>query len=358
MGKINCFIKKVHLALYNIISMLRANNRLLILVMFSISVSVFGILFYSGYFLYSYYTAVGGSSITIELSPSVEREKVWHLVEQISKIESETEKVYLLPEKVEEVAVLGAYNSKWNDESFLLLGNNHSLGEDTPSIIMAEYMVKNLDDGKVPVGLMIECNGEYYQVTGIVSYTEYDGFQLPIKYYALHYDTKVIELSYSNQISFSEKKFIKEILDNSIIVERYSVGNNNNPFLSEDFLSVFLQILVIFSIVVVNAFSMAYYWITHFKRNYRIYAVCGASKQMIQNIIIVQNLVVMFVGVIIGNIVYVICQSIVKDFGLVYQGNYDVYVGISAIVFVILIIFSIILSSKVVKSDVIYNVTE
>mgnify|MGYP003299544527 FL=1 len=358
MDKIRKWIKISYLAVLNLINMLRYKSRLIVVVVISISASVFGILFYSGYFLYSYYETVDGSIVVMEMEAQTEENAIWKLIEKMWNVETETEKIYLLPNEQDETELVGAYNRSWETGSFLLTGKNFLYGENTPSVIMAEYLVDLMEDGEVPIGKNIEFQGDVFKVVGIVSFTEYDTLFVPIKYFASQYNTKTIQYSYSEQLSNANKEKIKEIVENSNIVADYSIENNNNPFLSEDFMSVFFQILLIFMVVVMNAFSMTYYSVMLFKRNYRIYAVCGASKKDIRTIILIQNIVLIFISVIIGNLLYIICNSMIKGYGLVYQGNYMVYIEVSAIVFLALLVFAYLLAKKVVKTDVIYIAVE
>lgn len=358
MDKIRKLIKVSYLAVLNLMNMLRYRSRLIVVVVISISASVFGILFYSGYFLYSYYEAIDGSIVVMEMEAQTEENAIWNLIEKMWNIETETEKIYLLPNEQDETELVGAYNRNWETGSFLLTGKNFLYGENTPSVIMAQYLVDLIEDGEVPIGKNIEFQGDVFKVVGIVSFTEYDTFFVPIKYFASQYHTKTMKYSYSKQLSNANKEKIKEIIENSNIVASYSIENANNPFLSEDFMSVFFQILLIFMVVVMNAFSMTYYSVMLFKKNYRIYAVCGASKKDIRTIILIQNIVLIFISVIIGNLLYIICKSMIKGYGLVYQGNYMVYIGVSAIVFLALLVFAYLLAKKVVKTDVIYIAVE
>lgn len=354
MGKIRQLIKIFYIAAINLFNMLKYRSRLILVVVISISVSIFGILFYSGYFLYTYYEAAGGSSIIVEVAPETEKNEVWKLVEQMWMVGAETEKIYVVPDESDGIQCVGAYNKNWEAGRFLLIGKNFFYDENTASVIMAEYLVDSVEDGDIPIGRDMVFQESVFEVTGIVSFTEYDAINVPVKYFVTHYDTNIIEYSYAEQLNSVHKEKLEEIVADSSIVVNYSILNENNPFMSEEFVTVFFQILLIFMIVVVNAFSMAYYSVMLLKRNYRIYAVCGASKKCIQAIIVIQNALVILASVIMGNAIYIIGKNMIKEYGVVYQGNYSIYVGISLIVFVVLIIFAYLLAKKAVKTDVIY----
>lgn len=357
MDKIRKWIKVSYLAVLNLMNLLRYRNRLIVVIVISISASVFGILFYSGYFLYSYYEAADGSVVVMEIKKQTEKTAIWNLIEKMWNVETETKKIYILPNE-DETELIGAYNRNWETGSFLLTGRNFLYNENTASVMMAEYLVNSVEDGEIPIGKKIEFQGSLFEVVGIVSFTEYDTLFVPIKYFVSQYNTKTIKYSYSKPLSNANKEKIKEIVENSNIVTSYSIKNNNNPFMSKDFLSVFFQIILIFMVVVVNAFSMTYYSVMIFKRTYRIYAVCGASKRDIRTIVLMQNILLIFISIVIGNFLYIICKNMIKIYDLVYQGSYMVYIMVSAIVFLALLSFAYLLAQKVVKTDVIYIAVE
>lgn len=53
----------------------------------------------------------------------------------------------------------------------------------------------------------------------------------------------------------------------------------STPFLSEDFMGAFVQILLIFAAVIINVLCMTYAWLSTFNRKFKIYAICGATKR-------------------------------------------------------------------------------
>ena len=103
---------------------------------------------------------------------------------------------------------------------------------------------------------------------------------------------------------------------------------------------------------------MAYSWIIHFKRNYRIYAICGADKKSIVEIIMIQTGMLMAMGVLFGNVLFFLCKFFLKDTNLVFQDAYFPYIGVSFMLMVILMIFSYLLAKRVARTNIIYQVRE
>lgn len=58
-------MKKCLLAAHNLKYMFDKGNRVFFIVLISMSLSVFGMLFFAGYFLYSYYESEAGSKIVV-----------------------------------------------------------------------------------------------------------------------------------------------------------------------------------------------------------------------------------------------------------------------------------------------------
>ncbi|MCI8592586.1 MAG: hypothetical protein HFI88_09640 [Lachnospiraceae bacterium] len=349
-------MKKYLLAFRNLKMMLVSKNKLLFIVFFSIALSVFGMLFYSGYFLYSFYEAGAGGRIEIKLTDPADRARVAGLVEILEKDGLPLEKLYLTEDGSDGITVMGGYNREWDDH--MLCGRNHTLTEDAPSVIMAEYLVDFVEDGETPVGMRTEKDGAEFTVSGIVPYTDVECYVLPVRYYAGHYDTDRVTAWYKNNLSPAEGRNLREALQREGGIETLALANSRNPFLSSEFVSEFVQVLLIFSVMVINAFCLAYYWITGFKKKFKIYAVCGARKKDIVKIAVLQTSMLMMGGTMLGNVFFVICKLAVRPFGLVYQGSYFPYGIVSLVVLAVMLLFSDLLAKKITGTDMIYHTLE
>ncbi len=346
-------MNKYYLACYHLKSMIRSGSRLFYIILLGISVSVFGILFYSGYFLYPYYQAAEGSKVTIDLKPSAAKREVWEIVSGLELTDCPVDYVFLLPENPNLAEMAGGYSSRWNRR--LMLGKNYGLNERRPLAVVAEYEVDFVEDGESPVGKVVNCQGEAFLAVGMVTFTEYDCYMVPVKYYALHGQTASIQYAYQKRLSYAQRNSIQRLLKASDRIEDFQIENNRSPFFSSDFMLSFMQILLIFAAIVINVFVMVYFWIIHFKKNYRIYAVCGAGKKEIHKIAMFQTMVLLSFGVVAGNIIFIIIRYFVRGYELVYQDGYGAYVGVSLFVLLFLAIFSFFVTREAVATDMIYN---
>ena len=132
----------------------------------------------------------------------------------------------------------------------------------------------------------------------------------------------------------------------------------STPFLSEDFMGAFVQILLIFAAVIINVLCMTYAWLSTFNRKFKIYAICVATKKDIIHIALTQTVILMFSGVLVGNILFAILKMTIRKYEIVYQQNYLPYIIISGVVIILLVGFSYILAKKATKSEIIYNIVE
>lgn len=348
-------MKKFLLAVHNLKYMIENGNRLFFIVLTSMSLSVFGMLFYSGYFLYSYYSSEDGSKITITPAPDSSGEEICRLLSQLKSAGYTTKQVQLLPDSSGNGMITGEYNLQWDKD--ILLGKNYSFEENRPYVIMPEFTVDFVENGESPIGFQMEEDADLH-VYGIVPYTETDSCCVPVNYYAMHYPTGKINYRYAEKLDKKTVRMLEGILENSRVVDSFRIIRSSSPFLSTDFMWQFVQILLIFSVMVINIFCMAYSWIIHFKRNYRIYAVCGAAKTSIVGIIMFQTFLLMSASVLAGNILFFICRILLKNTSLVYQQSCLPYVEVSALLMVILMIFSVLIAKRAAQADTIYQVRE
>ena len=349
-------MKKYLLVFRNLKLMLISKNKLFCIVFFSITLSVFGMLFYSGYFLYSFYAAGAGGGIEIEMKDTADQAGVTGLVELLEKAGPPVDAMFLSEDGSDGINVIGGYNREW--DGHMLCGRNHTLTEDGPFIIMAEYQVDFVEDGEIPVGMHTESDGAAFTVSGIVPYTDEDCYVLPVRYYAGHYKTDQLIVRYKNSLSPAEGRRLRTLLQKEDDIKRLTVVNNRNPFLSSDFVREFEQILLIFSDMEMNSICLAFYWIAGFKKQFKVYAVCGARKKDIVKIALLQAFMLMAGGTIAGNLLFAVCKMVVKPFNLVYQDSYFPYCVISLVVLAVMLLFSGLLAKKITRTDMIYNTVE
>ena len=77
-------VKKVYLAINNIRLMLKNKSIMMLIIFTSITLSVLGILFYSGYFLYDYYQSQTENQVEIYLQKSTQSSDIIRVIEELS----------------------------------------------------------------------------------------------------------------------------------------------------------------------------------------------------------------------------------------------------------------------------------
>ena len=294
-------VKKVYLAINNIRLMLKNKSIMMLIIFTSITLSVLGILFYSGYFLYDYYQSQTENQVEIYLQKSTQSSDIIRVIEELSLKEKDISDMCVSNGKLSEGKLIGEYNKTWKEH--MLVGQCYSINDNRPYLLMAEYQVDNIEGYEKPV----------------------DNYILPVYYYINNYPTDYIMIKYNNRKNSSK---IEKTLAQNTIVKKYNM-KRSTPFLSEDFMGAFVQILLIFAAVIINVLCMTYAWLSTFNRKFKIYAICGATK-----------------------------KDIIRKYEIVYQQNYLPYIIISGVVIILLVGFSYILAKKATKSEIIYNIVE
>jgi hypothetical protein len=345
-------MKKIYLATNNILGLIRNNSLILYVIFIGITLSVFGILFYSGYFFENFYSSQVSEKVYFEIKKNADKDKIKELLKKIKVNDDNVMTIYVSDDNPEECKVVGGYDYSWNNR--MLVGKVNSIDSEEPNVIVAECSLEVLDSAVSPIGNEVVCDNDKFSISGIAPFTEYDNYVVPVTYYINNYDVRYINVHYRKNIRTGE---LRKALRISEIVKDYKV-KKNIPFTSEDFVSSFIQILLIFSVVITNVFCMTYYLMKKFKKKFTIYSICGATPKDILVITVIQTLIIMICGTVVANILYALFISCIKDYGIVYCKNYLPYFITSLLVMIILIIFSVLLAGRTTKEDTIYYVVD
>lgn len=335
------------IAYHNLKLMISNSSKIFFIVVSSIIMSTFGLLFYSGYFLYNYYLNESGTTITLSIDNTENRNEIINLINSLKVSEVNYVRVF----DKENNNFFGEYNSSW--DSSILFGENHSWDDNNANVLLPEYLVDFVEDGESPLGMKTKVDGIDISVKGVIPYSERDGYILPIMYYVSNLNVSDIIYSYRNKLDNDQITKVRNLVNNNCV--SHCNIESENPFGDGDFIKTFIQILMIFIVIIVNVFCMIYYWVMHFKRYYKIYAICGNSKEDIIKIIALQTFAVMIVGAIAGNTLFGVFRRLISKYELVYQGDYSIYNMITVVMLIILMLFSLLLAKKAVKSDSLYN---
>ena len=106
-------VKKVYLAINNIRLMLKNKSIMMLIIFTSITLSVLGILFYSGYFLYDYYQSQTENQVEIYLQKSTQSSDIIRVIEELSLKEKDISDMCVSNGKLSEGKLIGEYNKTW-----------------------------------------------------------------------------------------------------------------------------------------------------------------------------------------------------------------------------------------------------
>lgn len=151
-------VKKVYLAINNIRLMLKNKSIMMLIIFTSITLSVLGILFYSGYFLYDYYQSQTENQVEIYLQKSTQSSDIIRVIEELSLKEKDISDMCVSNGKLSEGKLIGEYNKTWKEH--MLVGQCYSINDNRPYLLMAEYQVDNIEGYEKPVGKNIKVGGK------------------------------------------------------------------------------------------------------------------------------------------------------------------------------------------------------
>jgi len=224
----------VYLVKQSVIELIRNKTILFLIITISFAVSVFGILFYSGYFAYSYYDVLGGEACRIEISlkPSTHAKKVSDIVESLTGLASEAvisiiaSDGYINRNYVNgnTLPAIGKLNKLEKEQ--VLLGRYFQDNENTPVVLLSESCAAVLDIPDSPIGETITLDNIDFTIIGILFHAEY-AYILPLDYYIENRPTTRISILYNRDVSQAEMRNIIKTFHEHIV--EYSLTKQASP---------------------------------------------------------------------------------------------------------------------------------
>ena len=371
-------MKLIWLSLHNVVKIYKKHLLVFLLILTSMSVSSFGLLFYSGY---SGRTCAErdlgkGDCLKIILAESVENKSLIKMLDELvikqeqldhlklssfqdSEERSETENSGQGTEEIENeisVTIVGEYNKKYQNR--LLIGRNLTY-EDTEALVMIpSELTRYLEYDDVPINATLDFGKDRLKVSGILSYTENNEVVVPIKYYIEMFHGKYLEAGFNGKLTREQRNQVDNILASYQNVDAYNWILMKPTLLSFDFWVEFFQILMIFLVIIINIFVIIYFLMLRMKQTYSIYLICGGGSKEILFIITLQAFFIMLLGILIGFVGFVILLPSVKSMNLLFQGSIFFYIAICILIAVATWLLSLITCNKVNHNIVIYRTSE
>ena len=345
-------------------------------VMVSIIVISYGVLFYAGYLLYSYY--IDGKvtdTIQIEMDEQISKEEIHHVLECLKEdgrkciILSETpyKEKEAYSENTEEIVesraqLVGACFDSY--EGRLLAGEGYSIDEEKAYLLVSSFILEYgkigriIGIGKNPIGKEVEIKGKKMKIIATKNNCSDADYEVPINYYIDNFNSKYIQVEYIKALENKDKRQLENELRNCSGIKNYNIESQTFALLDYGFWMQFGQILLIFFIMTLNLFFILLFWIQSEKRKYNIYAVLGCSKRKRNLLLIAQNGILLLVGGMIGSIIYMLTCGILSKLEIVYNGDFSIYVKIQGIYYLLVMVFLIIVTCHANRKQEIYVIKE
>ena len=329
------------------------------IIVISFTVSVFGVLFYSGYFAYSYYDSLEGEvcSVNISLPPLISSEKVYDIISGITQVSSDA----VISITVSEgdindnytignlIPVIGKYSIQ--EEEKILLGRYFNENENNPVVLVSEGCAAILGISDAPINEILTIGLSKLTIIGILLNSEY-AYITPLDYYIENYPVTKISIVYNQNITNKEMQLI--ISEYGDAIADYTFRKQTSPFLNKTFLPSLIQILLIYSFTFINIMLVLSLWQQYCLERYKVYYVCGIQdKQLFFNIVL-QIVIVSFFGILIGSVSYLVLLPLFEHLSIVKESFFDCFL-IVCIVLLLVITFSGIYGKKIVRKLEIYK---
>jgi hypothetical protein len=348
-----------HLTKQNILKLIHQKKILFWIIIMSFAVSVFGVLFYSGYFAHSYYGSREGEvcSVNIRLHPLLPEKNVNDIISDIIGLFSEAVVSVIVSDgdinsnytAGNIIPIIGKYSTLEKEQ--VLLGRYFHENENNPVALVSESCAAVLDISEFPINEIVTADQNKLSIIGILFNAEY-AYITPLNYYIENYHVTKISVLYNQNVSNSDIQQLIKKYNGSIT--NYTYQKQTSPFLDKTFLPLFIQILLIYSFTFINIMLVIALWQQHCLRRYKIYYVCGIQDRQLSFTIMLQIIFTSLLGILIGFASYLGLLPLFERLEIVKESFFDSLL-IVCIVLLLVIAFSGVYCKKIVKKLEIYK---
>ena len=343
-------MKIFKLILFNTKKLFFESKKMSFFIIIGITFAAFGVLFYSGYFMNTFYNTTFINELEITSFKKIDINTLSSLFDKIADEKGFVRMIAYNNEDYEDaVDIIGMYEKNFEDN--ILCGKAYSLHDNTPCGIISEYSMDILGYNKNITGEIIERNGIEFKICGI--HSSILGFCVPMEYYINHYPLNKIHVEFDHNISNSLLDTLKA--DNY----EYKIIENVSPFESMEFMTNLIIAISIFCISFINILMIFSLWEEKMKPSFRIYYIYGCSK--IQNFFIVSGefYIVSVFGTLLGESLFLSLYRQLGKMTLIYIDNYKNYLYITLFILFILLIFSVCFGYKnMIRQQILFRTKE
>lgn len=346
------------LILHNVKRIATHNRASFFIVIFSLIITTFGVLFYSGYI---YNVSTGrrinyGDKLEINVSVDASPQELKAI---ISKIEQNQDVQSILVSREKPMQqdgtydIVGEYSNLYSGR--ILSGKYFERNEETGVVVLPEYSVGEIAGyNEAPVGKILEFDNVDMTIIGVISFLSTDYLVVPVDYYVNNFTTGYICCTYNSFV----QNDLYEYLSVNTNVENYHISSQKPILLTTSFWLEFGQILLIFAVSIINLFTIIRFWIISNKRTYNIYSICGSSKAKIICLITGQSFMVILLGTILGVGLFSIFANVLEKYDLITTESLTLYLLATILILSITFLFSVIVTIKSNISNEIYHIKE
>ena len=350
------------LIFHNIKKLITHNTITFLVVVLCLVISTFGILFYSGYIYKSSMERQSdrGVKIILTINEQTPKDEIKEIIETLSSKEA-IQNVLVAADQPnqneERYTLVGEYNVLYKDR--LLFGNYFGRDENKPVVVMPENIIPQVVGLNInPIGKNINVGDVDFTIVGMVSYMLIDNLVIPVDYYLDKYPTRYIEITYEKLLSKDKYDFINTFVGSNSNIIYYEIDKPTNVLLTLSFWMEFGQVLLIFSIIIINVFMIMFFWIQRSKLTYNIYSIYGGSKLQVLNVIAGQSVLIILYSILLGSLLFYLFSDVFVKANLIVSNKPLFYLITIGIEFLITVIFTIISSYKANKNNEIYIIKE
>lgn len=327
----------------NLHSLIYHNHVTFCVVVFCVMVSTFGIHFFAGYILQKQVSMVGDTREIVRIYPekAVSSEIAFQWIKELDVFQKKVQ--YIIAAESEEAVegedlpVLGEYSVEFS--RFLESGSLEAFDTSQAVALLPEdYVSCYVEEGQNPLHTTINNMETDYEVVGVLSYTPYDGILVPLFYYLKQGKTGYLQYNFQEDFSNEEKRELLRILEGFSGIAKYECEDLDNQVFTDGFLQQFGAILAIFSVVIINFFTIIVFWIAQSKVKYNIYSVCGGSKGKVWALIVSEMYLVILFSSMAGLLLFLGIKGIFTELELT-AGGILFYCGIEGVMLGMILMF-------------------
>jgi len=346
-----------HLVRQSIVELVYQRTVLFLIIVTSFAISVFGVLFYSGYFSYSYYDWLNGEVCRVDLSlQESSSDIVANILSSVTGLSEEAVISIVVSDGSisnnyvhgNTVPIIGKYNKLESEQ--VLLGRYFSVNENDPVVLLSESYAAILDIQDAPIGMIIRHDQNDFLLVGILFNAEY-AYILPIDYYVEHFPVKKISVLFNENVDRTKMKDIAKTFDETI--SDYTYAKRPSPFLSRSFLPSLMQILLVYIFTLINILLVILLWQKNCQTRYMIYSICGLHDRHLYTLVVLQVTLVSTIGIITGFLAYLIMLPFFEALSIV-KAKISDYLIIVGVVVILIVIFSSIYSRRTIRNLAVY----